>query len=698
MPRDFVLEIGCEEIPASFLPGMIQDLEAKGRAMLDEAGLSYGYVKGMGAPRRLVLLAGAVAERQPDVLEKVRGPSKAVAFDADGNPTQAALGFARSRGVSVAELRVEDTPHGEYVFAHVVRKGLSTLETLSSRLPGLITSLELPKGMRWGQANLRFVRPIRWLVALYGDQVVEFNLGGVLSSGRTSVGLRSFAEAPVRVPSAEAYLETLRKALVIVDHREREEMIRSQVEERAREIGGRALLDEDLLREVTHLVEYPLAFVGSFDPEFLQLPRDVLVTAMKHHQRYFAVGRPPGPDSASGKPGLLPHFIAVRNGTSYAIETVRAGNERVLRARLADANFFFQEDMKVPLRNRVEQLKGMAFHKDLGSMYEKTIRIRELAESIARLMGMDEAGIRVVHEAAWLCKADLTTLMVSEFPELQGTMGREYLLAQGEDGRVAAAVGEHYLPRSATDRLPSSPAGMALSLADKMDSIAGYTLAGISPSGSQDPYGIRRMATGVARIALEVSIDLPEVCRIAVEGYGGQIGDLHAAREAVWQIILQRARVVLAERGFAPDVIDAVLSAQVREMPRAVAKCEALEEFLRSPNSEDLLIAWRRSAHLSSNAEDDEVRPELFVEPVEAQLSSAITEVARESSSFLEKDDYPRYLLALAKLRPAVDSFLDGVLVMTEDGATRRNRLALLKKAANLLGAEYALDKIKPVG
>ncbi|RLB07319.1 MAG: glycine--tRNA ligase subunit beta, partial [Deltaproteobacteria bacterium] len=507
MKKGMLLEVGTEEIPSLFIPKALDAMKEILKNEMDAQRVDYGEIKAVGTPRRLALFAELEQRQRP--LEKERlGPPKNVAFDTQGRPTKAALGFAQREGVRVDDLEIVHTGKGEYLCVRKQEAGRQTREILSEVLPRLIASIPFPKSMRWSDLELRFARPIHWILALFDAEVVPFTMENLTSASFTR-GHRFLHPDLIEVKGFKDYLEGLRQASVVVDPEERRELIRRRVREAAQKVGGRPLEDEDLLEEITYLVEYPVAICGRFDNGYLDLPKEVLITAMQQHQRYFPV--------VDGQGRLLPYFVAVSNIMARDMEVVREGNERVLRARLADAQFFFQEDQKVPLEQRVQELKGVIFQAKLGTSYEKVIRIRELALRLAEELAPEDK--EVVARGAYLCKADLVTEMVGEFPHLQGVMGREYALRSGEDPAVAQVIFEHYLPRFAGDALPSTKAGDMVSIADKLDTIIGCFGVGLIPTGASDPFALRRQALGIIHIILDkgYTISLQKMITMALE-------------------------------------------------------------------------------------------------------------------------------------------------------------------------------------
>jgi glycyl-tRNA synthetase beta chain len=654
---------------------------------LAEERLRFERIRGYVAPRRLAALVEGLAERQEDLVQQVRGPSAAVAFDASGAPTRAALGFARSQGVEVAELVVREG----YVYAVRRVAGRPAAEVLAEVLPRLLAELHFPKTMRWGGQSLRFIRPIRWLVALYGEDAVSFSLAGV-ASGRCSRGHRFLCPGPVEIPEAARYREVLSGAGVIVDQEERRGRVARGVQEAAAAVNGTAMLSERLLEEVTHLVEHPTAVLGSFDRQHLELPEEVLTTVMAEHQRFFPVR---GPDGR-----LLPHFVGVRDGGTKGEEAVRAGYERVLQARLVDATFFYNEDLKTPLAARTERLKEIIFQEKLGSMYDKTLRLQYLAGWLAERLGLEEDLRRAAVRAAYLAKADLTTNLVYEFPELAGTMGGHYAERQGEPAAVAAAIREHHLPRFAGDRLPESPVGLLLSLADRLDTLVGYWSLGITPTGSQDPYGLRRQAYGLCLLLVDRGLRL-SWRELVLQAYGQYQAagraehPLDEVEAGLTGFCRQRLANILEERGIRYDVVNAVLGAGWDWPAGAARRAQALQELVGQPALEALVTTYTRARNLSKNGIGGQVRPELFRQPAEAGLFAALERVREEVARHLSAEDYRSALTALSRLEKPLAAFFDQVLVMAEEPDLRANRLALLQEIVACVGQIADLSQVQ---
>lgn len=663
MKRDLLFEIGTEEIPAHVMPHLLEDLAQLAETMLKEHRLSYEKVRTLGTPRRAALIVTGLAERQEDINTETRGPSVAIAFDADGNPTKAGAGFARGQGVDPSALIQRDG----YVYASVHESGAATAELLTSLLPDLVRAIPLPNSMRWGNLDFRFIRPIRWFVALYGTEIVPFTLAGV-TSGNHSRGHRTLAPADFVITSAADYEAACEKAYIIVDPERRRAMICEQIAETAKACGGTAEITPDLLEEVLYLVEYPTALSGSFEEKYLALPAEAVITPMRDHQRYFPV------KAADGS--LLPAFITVRNGGKAHLDVVAHGNERVLRARLADAQFFFDEDRRKSLAEHREKLKTVVFQRGLGSMYEKTERLMALTTAIVEEMAAgdaDDAALADARRAAELSKADLVTGMVTEFTELQGIMGREYALLDGESPAVARAIDEQYMPRFAGDELPQTLLGVALSVADKIDNIVGTFSQGRIPTGSQDPFGLRRQALGLVLMLIEQesTMLLSDLVDEACDLY-----DLEEFRDKmqvyVADFIRLRLKNVLSERGVRYDVQEAVLG-DVDLVADVPVRAAYVERLLASEGGEALVQSFVRVGNIARSVTGGTVDPALFKAEEEGALLSAYQAAAAARA---EGEDTLPTEQALGR---AIDTFFDAVMVMDKDARVKENRLSLLK-------------------
>ncbi|MDD4169550.1 MAG: glycine--tRNA ligase subunit beta [Desulfotomaculaceae bacterium] len=688
--KDFLLEIGVEEMPARFLDPALDELNETAVSVLTEHRLNFKQVKTYGTPRRLTLFVEGLAESQESIDTEVKGPAVKAAFNLDGTPTKAAEGFARSQGVPVSSLMQKPVGKVDYVFAVKREAGRPASEVLPLLAPALIAGLHFPKPMRWGDLEIRFARPIRWIVALFGSEVVEFEFAGQQAS-RTTAGHRFLYREPIELSSPLEYFEKMRQAFVMIDPRERRETIRRQVQELAITAGGTIEQDEDLLNEVNNLVEYPTALMGDFSQVYLKLPKEVLVTLMREHQRYFPVN---GPDGV-----LLPNFIAVRNGGAEHIEIVRAGNEKVLRARLADADFFFKEDLKTPLVEKVPALKKIVFQESLGSVYDKVVRLSELTEYLAGVLSVDEQEKKCALRAAYLAKADLVTNMVYEFPELQGIMGREYAARSGEEQGVAKAIFEHYLPRFAGDDLPGTVAGRILSIADKMDNIVGCFSIGIQPTGSQDPYALRRQALGICNILLAggIELSLKKMIASAYRCYEGKVQlklSLEKVTQEVAEFFKHRLKGILEERGFHYDTVEAILASGCDDFNDAYLRVQALAGFRADPAFSNLLTAFIRANNLSKKAATSHVDPERLTDPAEKRLFNYLSEVREKVEIYRSSQDYRSLLAAIATLQEPLDQFFNAVMVMVDDELVRENRLALLLSLAVLVKQVADLSRI----
>lgn len=686
-----LLEIGCEELPARFMPGALRQLEEAARAGLEALRLGHGPVRTVGTPRRLALLVEGLAPQQEEQVLEAKGPSARVAFDAEGRPTKAAEGFARSQGVPVEALEVRETPQGPYVFAVRREPGRPAADVLAEWLPGLVGRLQFPKSMRWTSTPIRFARPIRWLVALLDGEVIPFERDG-LASSRHSRGHRLLAPGPVEIPHASLYIQRLREAAVVVDPEERRRLIWEQAQAVAAGLGGRVEDNPELLEEVVHLVENPSVLGGRFNPDDLQLPPEVLVTAMESHQRYFPVVGPGGQ--------LLPYFIVVSNGDPARGETIIKGHERVLAARLADARFFYEEDRRVPLADQFPGLGRVVFQESLGTLEEKARRIEQLSGYLADALGLGAQERAWAQRAAFLAKVDLVTKMVYEFPELQGIMGREYARASGEEEPVAVAVFEHTLPRHAGDRLPGTRPGAVVAVADRLDTLAGYLAIGKAPTGSQDPYGLRRAANGAVLVWLEHGFPLSLTAAVeqAVAGYGklwanpagggagGAVVDQAAVVGQVAAFLRQRLRAILLEEGLRYDLVDAALGALPDDLVGAARRARWLQGQVGSPVMAEALRVYQRVANLARQGEGLAVEVDVarFAHGSEGALWQALQGAEGGVEAALAQGDADAALQALAGLGPAVDAFFDGVLVMDPDPAVRSNRLALLVRVRDL--------------
>ena len=690
---DFLLEIGCEEIPARMIDAASRELRERLNTLLLRERLEpAGAISHLDTPRRLAVLASGIPASQPDITEQVNGPSAQIAYK-DGQPTPAAHAFAKKVGVDVGNLEKVSTPKGEYLSATVTRKGRTAAEILAETLPKEISALYWPKNMYWRKRGEVFVRPVRWLVAMLDEQVVPLELFG-LAAGNTSRGHRIIGGETVAISKPSAYVEALRGAKVL-GAAEREQVIRKALDAATRTIpGARWREDKPLLATVVNLTEFPSAILGSFDPEFLDLPEEVLVTVMRDHQKYFAI------EDVNGK--LLPHFLAVLNTAADSDGLIRHGNERVLRARFNDARFFWQTDQKQTLRQRVDLLRHVTFQKDLGSYYDKTMRVQRMASWLAETVKQSGMAIRpgIVHKAALLAKTDLTTELVKEFTELQGIVGGLYARVQrlDEDMKpdvqlaVSRAIYDHYKPESMEDDAPATVEGAVLSIADKADSIAGMFALGLIPSGSKDPFALRRQANGIVKTIAEhkLPLRLSEIMADARVRYHGSEAEKKFSNasypESVRSFFRERLEFYLKDaRGYAYDVVSAVLAVDSDDVVDAVARAEAVSKVRGSADFESISSAFKRMKNIMRQASEKTKVIALRVDPVglqeesEKELAALIPQTAATVEKLRAARDYEGALLEIAKLRPAIDKFFDKVMVMVDDDNLRANRLALLQ-------------------
>lgn len=683
MSKTLLLEIGTEEVPAHVMPGILSQLKENAAKTFEELRIEYKNIKTLGTPRRSALLIEGLAEQQADLSKENRGPAVNIAFDADGNPTKAAQGFARGQGVKPEELVTKDG----YVYAMVHEKGGQTVDLLGETLKGLVDGLNFPNNMHWADLDYKFIRPLRWLVALYGQDVIDFEVANV-KSGRTSRGHRFLSEGDFEIANADDYVEACRKASIIVDQNERCEMIRQQIAEVAAANGGQAEVNEDLLEEVLYLVEYPTALCGKFDEKYLALPAEAVITPMRDHQRYFPVLK-------DGQ--LLPLFITIRNGGKEHLETVQHGNERVLRARLEDAQFFFDEDRKKTLEQHGEKLKTVVFQDGLGTIYDKALRLEVLAGYIADAIGANEQDKKDAVRAAKLAKADLVTGMVTEFTELQGVMGREYALLDGETKAVAQAIDEHYMPRFAGDSQPASVAGRIVSLADKIDTIVGTFSRGLIPTGSQDPFALRRQALGIVNMLKEAQyhISLNQLVAKAMELLKiADAGQQAKLQNDVADFMKLRLKNVLADAGIRYDVVDAVF-VTVDDIYGVFLRAQAVNEAVKQ-DMEKTIQAFVRTGNIARKAEDVQaaVEADLLAEQVEKDLCKAYEAAASKVEKEIAAQDYAGAIATLSQLAAPIDAFFDGVMVMDKDEKIKNNRLGLLKLVDNLVCQVADFSKI----
>ncbi len=682
-PANFLLEIGTEELPAADLQTALEQLEVGASSMLAENRLQHGQVRVMGTPRRLVVYMAELMPRQADQVTVVRGPPADRAFDPEGKPTKAAVGFAASRGIEVRDLKLKEVDGGRYVVAEVHEPGRPALDVLSRELPALIAKVQFDKSMRWDETGATFSRPIRWLLALHGQQVVPFTYAG-LQAGRQTRGVRFHAEDCQSVAHAADYFNWLEEQGVVLDVAERRAEIRRQAGRLAAEIDGGIYEDPELLAEVTNLVEAPIALRGQFDEHYLELPRQVLVAVMKEQQRYFPV-------EANGD--LLPYFVALRNGGTEHLDIVTQGNENVLEARFADAEYFIGRDLEEPLEAYLPRLASLTFHAQLGSMLEKVHRVETLVAQLASDFDLEGSQLEHALRAAQLCKADLSTLIVREMTSLQGVMGRQYALQAGEPPEVAEAIYEHYLPRTAEDDLPTGQTGIVLGIADRLDTLMGLFATGITPTGGGDPFGLRRAALGLIQVLVARSLpfDLRRGLRLA--GQGLPFKPAEEAFKRCLEFIRGRQQRLLRAAGFRHDVVAAVLEEQGHDPAGTAQAAEALGQWTARSDWSDYLNAYARCARITRGAEKEfSLDPALLSEAAETTLFEAL-QVAEGSERRL--GSVGGFFAAFEPLVPAINTFFDEVLVMVEAPELRNNRLALLQRIVKMAQGVADLSKLE---
>lgn len=689
--RTLAFEIGTEEIPAFDLAGAVKQLSTMVPSLLDDAAIPHGAVKIFSSPRRLIVIAEEIPEATEEKNEVFKGPSAKIAFDAEGNPTKAAQGFARGKGVDPSSLVVEDG----YVYARTHTPSVNVASLLSSVLNKIIHGLSWPRSQRWGVQSEYFTRPVRWIVALFGNEVIDFTFAGLVA-GRTTYGHRFLAPGPFEVADADSLVDVVRSASVIPSEAEREQVIREGVAKAEAETGFTAVLHPKTLVEVINLTEYPTVLVGTFDEEFLKVPEEIIVDAMLVHQRYFPLY------DKDGK--LTNRFIVVSNGDPACAETIVDGNERVVRARLYDAKFFYDEDLKQPLESYVDHLGEVVFQEKLGTMLDKTNRIQRLADHLAEDAGLAGQDLSDVERAARLCKADLVTSAVVEFTSVQGVMGSYYAAASGETAQVAQAIEQHYRPRFAGDEAPDTVVGKIVAIADKLDTVCGLFAVGQGPTGSSDPFALRRSAIGIVAMlsgkdAVEVSLVAAIDAALASYAQQGIEFDTDAVRRDVIEFFITRTKVMMRDAGNSIDAIDAVLSAGIQEPVELINRVSALEAA-RSEQPEvfeDLATAYARANNLCDSKLGTEVNEGLLSEAEQA-LVRAVGQAESNVASALENNNYAAALSELAALRKPIDLFFENTMVMDEDQALRENRLRLLNSFVAVFAnvADFALlSKVK---
>ncbi len=680
MPNDLLLEIGTEEIPSDYLENGLDELKRLAQTYLEENRIPCeGGLQTYGTHRRLILIGRDVAEKQEDMVREVTGPPKKAAYDKEGNPTRAALGFAQKYGVAVHDLHCIETSKGEYLHITMNIPGRLTKDVLSDILPQLISSISWPKSMRWGRENFSFVRPIHWVLALAGEEVIPFEIAGVISGNKTR-GHRFMAPRIIAVKDHRDYVIKMKESSVIIDSEERKKIIEQDVVEKAKGLSGTPLMDPELLTTVANLVEFPTAVCGDYDEIFLNLPEPVLITVMKEHQRYFAV---------QGQDGrLIPHFVAVNNTKARDESVVRKGHERVLRARLSDADFFFKEDRKRRLADRLDDLKGVIYQAELGTSFAKVERFTRLAEYLGNRVAPEK--MDHIRLAAKLCKCDLVTDMVTEFPTLQGVMGKEYAILDGHPKEVSLAISEHYLPLRAGDVLPASIIGTIIGLADRMDTIAGCFAINLEPTGAADPFALRRHALAIIRMLEKTDweISLKDFISKSLDILKGHVD---FPRDPVFHKVVrffkERYKQMMLRLNYESDLIEAVISAEFDRIADLRSRIEQLRTFsTESDEFESLAMTFKRISNILKNQEESlSVDPTQFKEPCESVLWDAYGEIKGDVDQLIRKREYLKALNVVAGLRKSVDDFFDGVEILIKDNPTlRATRIGILQHLARL--------------
>ena len=683
MAKDLLFEIGAEEIPAGFMPNILGQLKTLAETKLNDAHLPFESIATYGTPRRLALIVKGLADTSAEISERHKGPSASIAYDADGNATKAAIGFARGKGLDVANLVVEDG----YIYAETKTAGVPAKDIVTDMLPQLITGLNFPKSMHWGNLDAKFVRPVRWLVALLDEEVIPVEFATV-KSGNVTRGHRFLGADEITIKNASSYVDTLKENFVMVDQDARRELISKQLHDMAASKNASIVWDDDLLEEINYLVEWPTALCGGFEESYLALPDAAIITPMKDHQRYFPLV------DQDGK--LLPMFLTVRNGSDHSIEVVQAGNERVLRARLDDAKFFFNEDRKKPLIDRQDGLTKIVFQEGLGNLADKTERLLKLGRVFGKECGLHEDAAVVLERATELAKTDLTTGMVTEFTELQGVMGKEYALLDGESPEVAEAIFEQYLPRFAGDVLPQTEAGKVLSIIDKVDNIVATFSRGLIPTGSQDPYALRRQTIGILNILLgsEWNISLRPIFKASMELLNVPAEKQDELLGQVEEFFTLRLKNIFLDREVPHHVIDLLLS----NNELSVADAEGLVNALlanRIDENVELVQAYTRMYNLVKDVEYTGVNSDLLKEDAEKELFEAATKASEASSAAWEAGDYDAVVAVPATLVPAINKFFEDVMVMDKDEAIKANRLQLVRLAYSVMAIIGDISALK---
>ena len=684
MNKKLLFEIGTEEIPARFIAKTKADMKGYLEKTLKELHIEYKSIELKCTPRRFVVVIDELTENQATVEEELKGPAKKIAFDENNNPSKALLGFLKGKDISPEEVYFKTVGKDEYAHIKLTKEGQAVKGLLKDIFEGMIKSTTFPKSMRWGGKNIRFVRPIRYFVCLMDEEVIDFEIEGI-KTGNITKGHRFLGSSEIVINTPDEYEAKLKENFVILDDEQRKALILEQCKAVADSLGGTLMMDEDLLEEVNYIVEYPTAFYGEFDESYLSLPKEAIITPMKEHQRYFPVL------DADGK--LLNKFITVRNGDSYAIDNVKRGNEKVLDARLSDALFFYHEDTKKPLEAYVERLDTIVFQQKLGTILDKTKRIQNLSEKIAKALALTLPNL---DRAAYLSKADLTTAMVFEFTELQGIMGRYYANLSNEPSEVAEAIYEHYLPRFAGDELPSTNEGIILALSDRLDSVAGFFAIGIQPTGSQDPYALRRQALGILNIMMEKKLDvrLFDLLDLALENFDFEDMDKQSVKSDLMSFFELRLKNLFTDMGIRYDVVDAIINIEDSNPFDLLIRAKDLDAWVKNNSVTEALQTFSRISNISKEAIAGKVDEALFAHDSEAKLNTAYNSIKAEVEAMLARREYVKALELLISIKDSVDAFFDSVMIMDENMDIRSNRLAMLSNIRTTMESVADLSKI----
>ncbi len=684
MNKKLLFEIGTEEIPARFIAKTKADMKGYLEKTLKELHIEYKSIELKCTPRRFVVVIDELAENQATVEEELKGPAKKIAFDENNNPSKALLGFLKGKDISPEEVYFKTVGKDEYAHIKLTKEGQAVKGLLKDIFEGMIKSTTFPKSMRWGGKNIRFVRPIRYFVCLMDEEVIDFEIEGI-KTGNITKGHRFLGSSEIVINTPDEYEAKLKENFVILDDEQRKALILEQCKAVADSLGGTLMMDEDLLEEVNYIVEYPTAFYGEFDESYLSLPKEAIITPMKEHQRYFPVL------DADGK--LLNKFITVRNGDSYAIDNVKRGNEKVLDARLSDALFFYHEDTKKPLEAYVERLDTIVFQQKLGTILDKTKRIQNLSEKIAKALALTLPNL---DRAAYLLKADLTTAMVFEFTELQGIMGRYYANLSNEPSEVAQAIYEHYLPRFAGDELPSTNEGIILALSDRLDSVAGFFAIGIQPTGSQDPYALRRQALGILNIMMEKKLDvrLFDLLDLALENFDFEDMDKQTVKSDLMSFFELRLKNLFTDMGIRYDVVDAIINIEDSNPFDLLIRAKDLDTWVKNNSVTEALQTFSRISNISKEAIAGKVDEALFAHDSEAKLNTAYNSIKAEVEAMLARREYVKALELLISIKDSVDTFFDSVMIMDENMDIRANRLVMLSNIRTTMESVADLSKI----